>query len=125
VDRRKASGPHHPADGGARTDIDRLGTQIVPKALAHNRGLTQHTPGDPAEGRWHAPVSAAAPRITPTEIFTARAEARAMLFRVCELGFYEAVDVLQRAAERDGLVDAIGQDGVQRIMSQAFEERVR
>jgi hypothetical protein len=35
---------------------------------------------------------------------------------------HEAVDELQAAAERDGLVDWLGQDTIQAIMAEAFRE---
>ncbi len=60
-------------------------------------------------------------RIDPlVEVFTARAEARALLWQAGEFDFHEAVDKLQHDAERDDLVAAIGQDEVQRIMADAF-----
>jgi hypothetical protein len=52
--------------------------------------------------------------------FELRCWARAQLFAAGELELSEAVDRLQCDAERDGLVDAIGQDEVQRILSEAF-----
>jgi hypothetical protein len=59
-------------------------------------------------------------RLDPLEVFVARAEARAMLWAAYEFDLHEAVDVLQRDAERDGLVDELGQDAVQAILSRAF-----
>jgi hypothetical protein len=53
-------------------------------------------------------------------IFTARCEARALLWQAGEFDLHEAVDVLQAAAMRDGLVAAIGQDAVQALMAAAF-----
>ena len=58
--------------------------------------------------------------LTPTDVFKARAEARAVLFSAGELDLHEAVDPLQAAAIASGLVDAIGQDAVQAIMAEAF-----
>jgi hypothetical protein len=58
--------------------------------------------------------------LDPIEVFRARAEARALLWKVGALDLFEAVDKLQADAVRDGLVDAIGQDEVQRIMATAF-----
>ena len=55
-------------------------------------------------------------------MFVARAEARAMLWAVGEFTLAEAVDVLQRAAERDGLVIKLGQERVQAIMRDAFHK---
>ena len=40
-----------------------------------------------------------------------------MLWRCCELDLHEAVDKLQHDAERDGLVERIGQDAVQAILA--------
>jgi hypothetical protein len=57
----------------------------------------------------------------PLAVFELRAWARAELYAACV--FYDppdAVDELQRNAERDGLVDGIGQDAVQRILADAF-----
>jgi hypothetical protein len=49
-----------------------------------------------------------------------RAEARAYLWSVGEYELQEAVDVLQEDAKRDGLIRRIGQDGVQKILADAF-----
>ena len=62
-----------------------------------------------------------AERPEPIEVFGARAEARAILWRVGELSLHDAVDELQAAAVRDGLVAQIGQDRVQAIMGDAFD----
>jgi hypothetical protein len=59
--------------------------------------------------------------ITPLKIFTARCEARALLWQTCFFDLHEAVDMLQSAAERDGLVDELGQDAVQAIIAETFE----
>src|SRR4051794_18762395 len=56
------------------------------------------------------------------EIFRARAEARACLWAACEFDLHEVVDELQAAAERDGLIEAIGQDAVQAIMRDALHQ---
>jgi hypothetical protein len=56
----------------------------------------------------------AAPKI---EVFRARAWARAYLYMAGELDLQEAVDELQRAAERDGLVAEVGQDEIQAILT--------
>ena len=58
--------------------------------------------------------------ITNAKIFKERCEARAILFAVGEYDLHDAVDVLQAAAEASGLVDQIGQDAVQAIISKAF-----
>jgi hypothetical protein len=58
-----------------------------------------------------------AARPSTLEVFTARAEARALLWQAGELDLHEAVDELQAAAVRDGLVAEIGQDAVQAIMA--------
>jgi hypothetical protein len=64
-------------------------------------------------------VETAAP--SPLEVFTARCEARALLWRVGEFDLHEAVDELQVDAVRAGLVGQIGQGAVQAIMAKAFE----
>jgi hypothetical protein len=62
-----------------------------------------------------------APRPDPVAVFTARAEARALLWRAGGVDLHEAVDVLEATAERDGLVANLGQDAVQAIIARAFE----
>jgi hypothetical protein len=62
----------------------------------------------------------AATHVDALKAFKLRAWARAILWAACEFDLHEAVDVLQAAAERDGLTEAIGQDGVQAIMRDAF-----
>ena len=55
------------------------------------------------------------------EMFTARAQARAHLW--CEGEFpdlHSALDPLQAAAERTGVIDRIGMDATQAILSRAF-----
>lgn len=64
-----------------------------------------------------APVRKSAIRLDPLVVFKARAEARAPLWQAGEFDLHEAVDVLQAAAVRDGLVAGIGQDAVQAIMA--------
>ena len=54
------------------------------------------------------------------EAFTIRAEARASLVAAGEMSLHEAVDGLQEAAVDTGLVDQLGQDAVQEVMSEAF-----
>ena len=61
-----------------------------------------------------------AARPSPLAVFIARAEARALLWRCLEFNLHEAVDVLQHANERDGLIATLGQDAVQEIISKAF-----
>jgi hypothetical protein len=58
--------------------------------------------------------------LTANAIFRARAEARALLFLAGEFDLHAAVDPLQEAAVQSGLVDLIGQDQVQHILSEAF-----
>jgi hypothetical protein len=58
--------------------------------------------------------------IRTPEIFRQRCEERARLFAAGKLDLHEAVDVLQVAAQLDGLVGKIGQDAVQHIMATAF-----
>jgi len=59
-------------------------------------------------------------RVDTVAAFTACCEARAALYAVGELSLHDAFDALQEWAERDELVAAIGQDEVQRIISEAF-----
>jgi hypothetical protein len=66
-------------------------------------------------------AAAAQPRLVdPVDAFRLRCEARALLWHVGEIDLAEAVDALQEAAERAGLLDQIGQDQIQQIMSDAF-----
>ena len=58
----------------------------------------------------------------PLEVFRARCEARAYLCTQGELDLIEAVDGLQAAAIRRGLVESIGPDEVQQIMADAFRD---
>jgi hypothetical protein len=59
-------------------------------------------------------------RPSPLAVFVARAEARAELWAAGEIDLHDAVDELQHAAVRDGLVAELGQDAVQRLMVEAF-----
>jgi hypothetical protein len=61
-----------------------------------------------------------ASELPPTDIFRARAEARAALLAAGELDLHEAVDAFQATAIRGGLLGQIGQDAVQAIMAEAF-----
>jgi hypothetical protein len=54
------------------------------------------------------------------DTFIERAEVRAYLWSVSELTLTEAVDVLQADAVRDGLIEQIGQDHVQKILAECF-----
>ena len=58
--------------------------------------------------------------VDPVLAFTARCEARALLFATGDLELIEAVDALQLSAVESGLVAEIGQDAVQAIMADAF-----
>jgi hypothetical protein len=60
------------------------------------------------------------PQPSPRDVLELRAWARAYLYSIGELTLQEAVDVLQRDAERNGLVRLIGQDAVQQIIADAF-----
>jgi hypothetical protein len=59
-------------------------------------------------------------QLSALEVFRERCAARASLFANNMMDLIEAVDGLQQAAERTGLVDELGQDGVQRLMATAF-----
>jgi hypothetical protein len=56
------------------------------------------------------------------DAFTERVGARAYLWAVGEYELHEAVDKLQFDAEHDDLVDRIGQDAVQMILADAFQQ---
>ena len=69
-----------------------------------------------------------AERADRRDVLVARAEARALLWYVGDLTLHDAVDQLQADAERDGLVDDLGQDAVQHILARPFallRERLR
>jgi hypothetical protein len=68
----------------------------------------------------HQAAAEEARRVDLVEVFRARCEARALLFKAVELELHEAVDVLQTDAEASGLVEAIGQDAIQKIIAEAF-----
>jgi hypothetical protein len=53
-------------------------------------------------------------------VFTARAEARALLYAAFMMNLHEAVDGLWAAVERDGLLDEAGPDVLQAILAGAF-----
>lgn len=59
-------------------------------------------------------------RPSAVDIFRERCEARAILVEACLLDLQDAVDGLQEAAEKTGLVKELGQDAVQRMMAEAF-----
>jgi hypothetical protein len=61
-----------------------------------------------------------AARPSPLKVFIVLAEARALLWQAGEFDLHQAVDELQAAPERDGLVTLLGQDAVQEIISKAF-----
>jgi sirohydrochlorin ferrochelatase len=67
-------------------------------------------------------VNGSARPIDALAAFIARAEARALLWQTGEIDLHAAIDLLQLAAERDGLVDQLGQDRVQQLMAEAFAD---
>lgn len=69
--------------------------------------------------RAHA-IADAPRRADPLEVFEVRAAVRAYLITVGEDDFHQAVDDLQAAAERTGLISRYGQDLVQGILADAF-----
>jgi hypothetical protein len=54
------------------------------------------------------------------EVFRARAEAKCLLIANGYQDLQSAVDELWTAAERAGLVDELGADEIQRILSESF-----
>lgn len=73
----------------------------------------------PAARRSTAPHGAVA-RVPAIDAFRLRCEARAILVAEGEMNFHEAVDGLQAAAVAYGLIEAAGQDAVQKILAGAF-----
>src|SRR5271168_3343651 len=69
----------------------------------------------PLAGGIMTAASSARKFIDPVEVFRERADARAYLWSIGDLDLHDAVDVLQVDAERDGLVDRLGQNAVQAI----------
>lgn len=56
----------------------------------------------------------------PLDVFRDRCEAQAILAAHGQTDLADAVDALQAAAERTGVIAAIGQDAAQAIMAKAF-----
>ena len=56
----------------------------------------------------------------PLAVFVARCEAQAILAAHGQVELADAVDTLQEAAVRAGLVDELGHDAVQHILADAF-----
>jgi hypothetical protein len=56
----------------------------------------------------------------PVAVFALRCWARATLWQAGEIDLHDAVDQLQAAAERDGLIAELGKDAVQAIMATAL-----
>ena len=59
-------------------------------------------------------------RVALLDAFIERAAARALLWHVGELTLQEAVDVLPHDAERDGLIELVGVDNIQKILADSF-----
>jgi hypothetical protein len=68
---------------------------------------------------------AAAPLALFLKSFRLRCWARHYLAVAGEISWHEAVDVLQSAAEAQGLVDVVGQDFIQAEMAEFFKERLQ
>ena len=60
-------------------------------------------------------------RVDPLAAFELRAWARAYLWAAGEYDLHEAVDGLQAAAVRYGLIKRLGQDRVQALIAEAFQ----
>jgi hypothetical protein len=56
----------------------------------------------------------------PLDVFLDRCDAQAILAANGQTDLADAVDALQAAAERTGVVGEVGQDAVQAIMAKAF-----
>jgi hypothetical protein len=70
-------------------------------------GATTIAPGNPPD---------------PVSVFRLRSWARGYLAGIGELTLQDAVDDLQRSAKASGLVESIGQDAVQSLMCEGFEQ---
>ena len=107
---------------GAKHYIKRDLQPYLPPGYPNPMCIPQHH-GDAAmrAARMSAQPQRKHVRVDTVAAFTARCEARALLWRCCDLDLHEAVDKLQHDAERDGLVERIGQDAVQAILAKAFE----
>jgi hypothetical protein len=66
--------------------------------------------------------SAASRPADPERAFRLRCWAKGKLYAEGEIDLIEAVDGLQAAAIATGVVDRIGQDAVQAILAEAFDE---
>jgi hypothetical protein len=80
----------------------------APRSVAHVEAATAR----------RQPQAAVARR--PLQAFQLGSWARARLWQAGEVDLHEAVDTLQAAAVRDGIVAKFGQDRVQEIMAAAF-----
>ncbi len=73
-----------------------------------------------------APSTSTATAVLPfraLEMFRSRCEARAHLYAAGEIpDLHDAIDVLQEHAVKHGLVRQIGQDAVQTVMAEAFQQ---
>jgi hypothetical protein len=67
----------------------------------------------------------AAPLVLLLKCFRLRCWARHYLAVAGEISWHEAADVLQSAAEAQGLVDVVGQDSIQATMADYFKERLQ
>ena len=65
-------------------------------------------------------IDISAGAVNELDVFELRAWARGFLWSIGEYELAEAVDQLQRDAQRDGLIERIGQDAVQQIIAAAF-----
>ena len=66
--------------------------------------------------------TAAIARVPLLDAFRLRAWARGYLASIGEITLQEAVDVLQADAEAQGLIAAIGRNGVEAILAEGFAE---
>jgi hypothetical protein len=104
----------------------------IPKITATSRSAQERrarprrmaTPDKVARRTSAATRAEPAARPSPLAVFTARCEARALLWAARELTLHQAADELQVDAVASGLVAEVGQDAVQAVMAKAFA-RVR
>jgi hypothetical protein len=67
-----------------------------------------------------AAVARSRTAVKPLLVFTARAEARAILYGACVMDLHTAVDGLWASAEAERLLDEVGADALQAILATAF-----
>ena len=91
------------------------------EGAAHSVGMLSKASENTRQADIPQGANPAATRPSPLAVFTARCEARALLWKTLEIDLHEAVDELQAAAVASGLVAQLGEDQAQAIIAKAFE----